>query len=277
MSFDLGAVPYPLITPFNDDFDSASLVCAIEQDGFDPDTVTAEFSYQFLSSEIPELKYLEDLCAQGLAERVLFFESPDSLHRSSLRIGKKGSVHIGHGEIYGRVTITPFIIATQALEHYDPPSRHAEWGEGNFAVAANELLAIGESVRVEISHKIARKQAMIELVESEEMEPEVYRIDASDDVIVVNAGKDIRKVFEIMKRDSSKKPLLFMSLLKDVLQQGLLQARESGGEQKWVRSLEKELGVEDLSELSEDEVWDAPLRLLYPHGAKKILADAEES
>jgi len=118
---------------------------------------------------------------------------------------------------------------------------------------------------------------MIELVESEEMEPEVYRIDASDDVIVVNAGKDIRKVFEIMKRDSSKKPVLFMSLLKDVLQQGLLQARESGGEQKWVRSLEKELGVEDLSELSEDEVWDAPLRLLYPHGAKKILADAEES
>jgi hypothetical protein len=276
MSFDLGVVPYPMVTPFNDDFSSEALLCQVEQVGFDGITVTAEFEYAFLSSEVPELMYLEELCEKGLAERALLFESPESLHRSSLRVGSKGRIAKGNGELFGRVGITPFVIAKAPITDYNPPNRHPEWGDGSFLVNPGELLAIGELFRVEISHKLARQQAMIDLVLSEEMDPEVYRIDAGDDVIVVNAGRDIRKVFEIMKRDSAKKPALFMSLFKDVLQQGLIQSRESGGEQIWVRSLEKELGIDSIEAMTDEEMWDAPQRLLYKFGGKKILAEAED-
>ena len=275
MSFNLGVVPYPLLSPFTDDFGPDFQLCEIRQDSFDPITVSADFEYSFTPGDLPELGYLAELCDSGLAERVLLFESPESLHRSSERVSMRGSLRKGNGELYGRVAITPYVVAIEDIPNFNPPNRHSEWGEGPFTVQSGEILAIGETDRMEISHKLARKQSMINLVLSKEMDPEVYRIDAGGDIIVVNAGSDIRRVIEIMKKDPSKKPALYMSLFKDVLQQGLLQARDSGGEQVWVRSLEQRLEIDDLSELTDDEIWDAPQRLLFSYGAKKILAEAE--
>jgi hypothetical protein len=275
MSFNLGVVPYPLLSPFTDDFATDFRLCEIRQESFDPITVSADFEYSFSSGDLPELAYLGDLCDQGLAERVLLFESPESLHRSSERVGRQGSLRKGNGELYGRVAITPYVVAVQDIPNFNPPNRHGEWGDGIFTVHSGEILAIGDPDRIDISHKLARKQSMINLVLSTEMDPAVYRIDAGGDIIVVNAGSDIRRVIEIMKKDPSKKPALFMSLFKDVLQQGLLQARDSGGEQVWVRSLEQRLDIENLTEMTDEEIWDAPQRLLFDYGAKKILAEAE--
>lgn len=273
MTFDLGAVPYPVVSPFADNFESEGLQCEIEQASFDSHTASASFRYSFITSENPELAYLDALCDQGLAERVILFESPESLHKSSVQCSKRGEIQKGPGELYGRVSITPYIVAKQTMTEFNPPGRHAEWGSGVFTVKSGEVLALGYAAKFDISHKLLRKRSMINLILSEDIDPEVYRIDASDDTIVVTAGVAVRRAIQIMEKDPAKKPALFMSLYKDVLQQGLLQAKENGGEQLWVRSLEQKLGIEHLDELSEQEIWDAPQRLLYDDGAKKIVSE----
>jgi hypothetical protein len=276
MSFDLGSVPYPLVSPHNDDFESDGLECEIEQGNFDPNSASASFRYSFITSESAELAYLDSLCERGHAERVILIESPESLHRSSVVASKRGDFGRGPGELYGRVSITPYVVATRAMDDFDPPNRHAEWGTAKFSVKTGEVLALGHSAKFDISHKLLRKRSMINLVLSEEIDPEVYRIDASDDTIVVTAGVAVRRAIQIMDKDPAKKPALFMSLYKDVLQQGLLQAKENGGEQLWVRSLEQKLGIEHLDELGEQEIWDAPQRLVYEYGAKKIVSEVED-
>lgn len=275
MTFDLGAVPYPLVSPFTDDFDSTGLQLEIELRDFDPVTVSATFAYAFLSSDSPELTYLDALCDRRIAERVLLIESPESLHRSSVWAQRRGEFSRENGQLYGRVSITPFIVATSSIEDFNPPNRHPEWGGGTFRVKAGEVIALGAPTKFDISHKLSRKRSMLNLVLSEDMDPEVYRIDASDDVIVVTAGVAVRRAIQIMAKDPTKKPALFMSVFKDVLQQGLIQAKQNGGDQLWVRSLEPKLGIEHLDELTDQEIWDAPQRLLFEKGAKKIVAEVE--
>lgn len=275
MSFDFGVVPFPLVQPGSDDFPSDGLLCEVEIEAFNASTVTTTFRYAFRSTDHPELEYLDELCRMGLAERILLFESPESLHRSVEKAAVSGDVIKGDGQLYGRVSITPFIIATTDIDNFSPPNSHPEWGGGHFHVREGEIVGIGQTLRVEISHKLSRRQAMIDLQLSEELDPEVYRIDAQADVIVVTAGKDVRRAFEIMAKDPAHRPALFMSLYKDVIQQGLVQARESGGEQAWVRSLETHLEVGDISELSDQDVWDKPQKLLFSRGVNKILVNAD--
>lgn len=275
MSFDLGSVPYPLVSPYTDDFESGGLQCEIEQANFDSYRAAASFRYSFITSESSELGYIDSLCEQGLAERVILIESPESLHRSTVIAVRRGEFSRGPGELYGRVTVTAYVVAKSTINNFDPPNRHTEWGAGRFVVKQGEVLALSLPTKFDISHKLLRKRSMINLVLSEDIDPEVYRIDASDDTIVVTAGVAVRKAIQIMEKDPSKKPALFMSLYKDVLQQGLLQARENGGEQLWVRSFEKKLEIEHLDELTDQEIWDAPQRLLYEHGAKKIVSEVE--
>ena len=275
MSFSLGSVPYPLVSPFNNDFKSRGLQCNVEQGHFDASTVSASFRFVFLNSDSDELAYLDALCEEGKAARILLIESPDSLHRSTLSVSKRGEFQTGPGELYGRVTITPYIVAKENLESFNPPNRHEEWGVGTFSVKQGEVIGLGLGTKFDISHKLMRRRSMMNLVLSEDIDPEVYRIDASDDVIVITAGVAVRRAIQIMEKDPTKKPALFMSVFKDVLQQGLFQAKESGGEQLWVRSLEPKLGIEHLDELTEQEIWDAPQRLLFESGAKKIVSEVE--
>lgn len=275
MSFDLGSVPYPLVSPHTDDFESEGLQCEIEQGDFNSRLASASFRYSFITSENPELAYLDGLCERGLAERIILIESPDSLHRSTIRAAKRGEFKKGPGELYGRVSISAYIVAKSPMGDFNPPNRHSEWGAGKFTVKSGEVLALSHPAKFDISHKLLRKRSMINLVLSKDIDSEVYRIDASDDTIVVLAGVAIRRAIEIMDKDPSKRPALFMSLYKDVLQQGLLQAKENGGEQLWVRSLEKKLEVEHIDDLDEQEIWDAPQRLLFESGAKKIVSEVE--
>jgi hypothetical protein len=275
MTFDLGSVPYPLVSPHTDDFDSGGLQCEIESGSFDSHLALASFRYSFITSENPELAYLDSLCDRGLADRVLLIESAESLHRSSFVAAKRGEFEAGPGELYGRVSISPYVVATKAMDDFDPPNRHVEWGSAKFSVKPGEVLGLGAAAKFDISHKLLRKSSMINLVLSEEIDSEVYRIDASDDTIVVTAGVAVRRAIQIMEKDPTKKPALFMSVFKDVLQQGLIQAKESGGEQLWVRSLEQKLGIEHLDELTDQEIWDAPQRLLYEYGAKRIVSEVE--
>lgn len=275
MSFDFGTVPFPLVQPDSDDFPSNGLRCDLEIEHFDPETVTTTLRYAFSSTGHPELEYLDALCGSGLAERVLLFESPESLHRSVEKVRIAGDVVKPGGQLFGRVKITPLIIATKDIGNFSPPNSHQEWGGGHFRVAEGEIMGVGETLRVEISHKLSRRQAMIDLQLSEELDPEVYRIDATGDVIVVTAGKDVRRAIEIMAKDPAHKPALFMSLYKDVIQQGLIQARDSGGEQSWVRALEPHLEVNDINELTEEEMWEKPQKLLFDRGVNKILVNAD--
>lgn len=273
--FDLGTVPFPLLSPESDDFGRRGLMCDLSIRHFDSVNVTVEFAYQFASTELPEQNYFKMLCQEGKAERVILIESPESLYRESERVGEEGFITRSDGILYGRVTLTPLVITRVELDDFNPPGRDPEWGEGPFLVGKGEIIALGESIRVDISHKLSRKRSMIDLQLSNDMDTEVYRIDASGDVIVVNAGPDIRRAIEIMSKDPSHKPALFMSLYKDVLQEGLRQAKETGGEQAWLRSLEHHLRIEDINDLSEEEMWELPMKHLFPYGAKKILVNAE--
>ena len=114
---------------------------------------------------------------------------------------------------------------------------------------------------------------MIDLRVSPDLDERVYRVDPTGDVIVVLAGVAIREAIQILSK--SYKPALFMSLYKDVLQEGLRQARDTGGEQAWLRSLEKHLEIDDIESLSDEELLEAPQKLLFEHGAKKVLVNSE--
>lgn len=275
--FDLGVVPFPFLSPESDDFEAPGLLCDIQVQHFDAQSMAVEFAYQFGTVEGEEQEYCHYLCDLGLAKRFLLIQSPESLYRESVPVGIEGLLTITGGVLYGRVKITPIVIAETDLSDYQPPYRASEWGAGPFFVGAKDVIAAGETVRLEISHKLSRRRPMIDLRLSNEMDPAVYRIDASDDVIVVNAGKDVRRAIEIMAKDPAYKPALFMSLYKDVLQEGLRQALESGGEQAWLRSLERHFGVDDINDLSEDDIWELPQKHLFNYGARKILENADDA
>lgn len=275
MSFSLGVTPYPLLSPDSEDFSGLSLACEIKQHSFDPATLTVTLSFQFATNEKPELEYFSALCQEGIAERLVLIESPESLHRSVEHVTSSGFLSRGNGELYGRVSVTPFVVALTDIDNFNPPNSHPEWGDSPTAVAQGDVIAVGETLRFEISQKLSSRRPMIDLRVSPDLDERVYRVDPTGDVIVVLAGEAIREAIQIMSKDPLYKPALFMSLYKDVLQEGLRQARDTGGEQAWLRSLEKHLEIDDIESLPDDELLEAPQRLLFEHGAKKVLVNSE--
>jgi hypothetical protein len=271
----LGAVPFPMVGPHSEDFPCSGLRCDIEISSFDPKTIATTITYSFSSDEIPELQYLDGLCNRGQAKRVLYLESPHSLHRSVADADQAGILRSRQGFLFGRVTLTPFIIATADMGDYRPPNTNLEWGDSSFTVHKGDVIAAGESQRFDIRHRSMSRRAMIDLQHSEEIDPEVYRIDAEGDVIVVLAGTEIRRAIEVMSKDPTYRPALYMSLYKDVLQQGLLQARDLDHEPDWLKSLESHLEIDSLEDLKDDDIWEEPQRLLFNLGAKRLLAEVD--
>lgn len=275
MSFSLGVTPYPLLSPSSSDFSGKGLACDVEHHGFDPVTLTVTLAYTFPTDDQPESAYFSTLCDEGKAERLILIESPESLHRSVEHVSSQGLLSRGNGELYGRVTVTPFVVALAEIPEFSPPNAHAEWDGSSSLVSPGDVIAVGESLRFEISEKLSSRRPMIDLRVSPDLDERVYRVDPSGDVIVVLAGTSIREAIQIMSKDPSYKPALFMSLYKDVLQEGLRLARESGGEQAWLRSLEKHLDIDDIENLTDEELLEAPQRLLFEHGAKKVLVNSQ--
>lgn len=275
MSLGLGVTPYPLLSPDTDDFLNSTFDCEISLEPFDPASVTVTLHYSFATNGRPELEYFENLCEEGLAERVVLVESPESLHRSVERVSREGYLTRADGVLFGRVRVTPLLVSTAEIPAYLPPNLHPEWASHSARILHGDILAIGETLRFEVSHKLSRRRPMIDLQVSEQVDQRVYRVDPTGDVIVVLAGPDVRRAIEIMSKDPSYKPALFMSLYKDVLQEGLRHAREHGGEQAWLRSLERHLDIDDIENLTDEELWEAPQKLLFDLGAKKVLVNSE--
>lgn len=278
MSLKPRTFPYPVLSPSSDDFLGATFDADLD---FKPTkeeggtSFTLDFAIQ-LNSE-----FLSTQVQEGLAELWLDVESPETLHRQAYPIQSSGSLQFAKGALFGKVTLTPYLLASVPQTKYTPRGVHHEYSGAEFSVRPGDVLAYGPSQDFEFIRDETSDPDFITFVLAPEMDPDVYQVDVMGSPILVRAGSNVMTYWSKAREDAFTKPALYQGVYKDCVLFALsaLAANEVGEDVYWAKALlskVQDLGISEVSGLDSQELNEVAQRLLARDGLKKALKQLED-
>lgn len=158
--------PYPVLTPRGDDY----VACSFDVDG---ESIKHDSQLELVLNSKLECASLQSLIEHGRAAIVLHVECSRSAYRKSheLQLGVQ-SITISSGDISGRVSLCPFIVAKQDIDGYKSTQFNPIYQDMSFRLRAGAVLAEGieKSVFVDTSTRdIDYKPDIFSVVPDEKM------------------------------------------------------------------------------------------------------------
>jgi len=205
MNFDPNkSFPYPVLTPFSDDYKQASFQATPEML---VDQKSGEISLQatLLLSE----KNLKSLLSDGLASFGCLVKSPTTFYRSWIEFKKTAPFHFGKGHLAGRITVQPAIVAKRDIASFRSDAFHSAYGKTAFNIRAGSMLAMVEPSTFHISNEPCQKiSSVFELVAMPEIKEDRFEIDCSNDKIIIGMPDALKNQFIDAQQESKKRPAL---------------------------------------------------------------------
>lgn len=278
MSLKPRTFPYPVLSPSSDDYLEARLDVDLEFKSLKEDGGTAfllEYKVQ-LDSE-----FLLDQIQKGLSELWLDIESPETLQRQAYPIQSSGDLQFAKGSLFGKVTVTPYVLSACFQQNYKPLAVHHEYQGAEFIVRSGDVLAFGPSQDFEFIRDETSDPDFITFVLVPDMDPDVYQIDVMGSPILVRAGSNVMAYWSKAREDAFTKPALYQGVYKDCVLFALkaLATDEVGADVYWAKALMsrvQELGLTELTGLDSQELNEVAQRLLARDGLKKALKQLED-
>lgn len=140
--------PYPVLSPFSDDYKTGEFDVAIDiiRDGYN---LRADFLATLTS---PGLK---ELIKAGRAQYVYHLECAQTGFRSVVRTTKTcESFTISNKSVNGKLQICPFVIAAEDIAGFSIDDFHNDYSGTSFDIEAGCVMAVGKMATIDISKDI---------------------------------------------------------------------------------------------------------------------------
>ena len=234
MKFHNRAFPYPILDTtdeFRQDFSDGDFQAVLEEAVLEGEQqISIQVTYACSVSKIVELiergkatYALLVICPSTLARRA--FVSESSIQEVTLNIG----------DFFGEVELMPQIVVTEKVNGFCSEDLHEEFRDFAFDLFPGDVLAVGDSEIRTFEFEGLRLEHLIKARLNAELDPNQYEVVLEESKIYIDMGPKFHRIYGEMKQDSAARPLMFMSIYKDMFLMALqeLAAEEGAMDKRW--------------------------------------------
>lgn len=140
--------PYPVLSPFSDDYVSASFIGEVH--------AAKDFNeIVFHLQAVLDNDELQGLIDKDKAEFVFHIECPQTSYRTILRTREPENFkRVAESKLNGKVSVCSFIVAKENLDNYHNDHFNPDYGNMSFNIEKGRILAIGGQTNVEIIKEV---------------------------------------------------------------------------------------------------------------------------
>ena len=239
-----GLTPYPILAPFRDDYQGAHIAVDIDVQ------MTTEKLSLIVNFKLDDSNMLE-LIQRGIAKYAVHVECGSTSYRR-LFSSTDSSIteEIPSGQLSNDFDVCTFVVAVDDIGRFNSPRFHPDYGEESFTVYRGNILAIGDSVNVEINESnYETPPSLIKITKgSERQEVNVQVNTDSDKYIVVSLEPSLYQLY-LQMGEGLYSETVFSLILLPVLESVLSQMAQNQDDQDkyWFKTIEKLLKANDIA------------------------------
>ena len=238
MKFHNRAFPYPILDTtdeYRQDFSDGDFHAVVEETVVEgEEQISVQVTYACSVSEIVEL------IESGKATYALLVICPSTLiRRAFVSESATQQINLNINDFFGEVELTPQIVVTGEVQGFSSEDLHEEFRDSGFDLYPGDVLAVGDSEIRTFEFEGLRLEHLIKARLNEALDPNQYDVVLGESKIYIDMGAKLHQIYGELKQDAAAKPLVFMSIYKDMFLMALQElASEEGAEDKrWATSM----------------------------------------
>ena len=237
--------PYPVLTPYSNDFKNGTFDVAIDvvRDGYD---LRIDFLAELTSQS------LQTLIIHGIAKYAYHLECAQTGFRMVIPTSKISETYTLTSKLVnGKLQICPFIIAADDIKAYTSPDFHEDYQDVSFEVEAGCVMATGKMVTVDISKDIddlVSTPSIFNIIRNPDADCKQMLVDTSQKKIIIKLPLDDFYRYKAMSNDPLVQPVLNSLTVVPALVHVLgelkalpIQERSENSDSSWYKVLNKVL------------------------------------
>lgn len=234
--------PYPVLSPFSDDYVEDEFSFDIKaKNNIDYVEISIQFSLKS--------SYLNKIIEKGKAVFAVRIESSRSRYRKLYIFKEKNNkIEISSGSIEGKVKLTPFIICNRELNNYKSDNFHEDYGDRSYELNIGDIIAISNEREI-ITNKdrdpLRKVTSMFSFCLNDTKNAPAFDIDHSGDRIKIKLSKNNYKILQKLKRSEKLQYILSAKFIVPTLIHILyiLESDNPGDyeEKRWYYVLKKQM------------------------------------
>ena len=238
MKFHNRAFPYPILDAtdeFRQDFSDGDFRAVVEEVVLEgEEQISVQVTYACSVSEIV------DLIESGKATYAMLVICPSTLiRRAFVSESSRQEISLNINDFFGEVELIPQVVVTGEVDGFSSEDLHEEFRDVGFDLYPGDVLAVGDSEIRTFEFEGLRLEHLIKARLDEALDPSQYDVVLEESKIYINMGAKLHQIYGELKQDAAAKPLVFMSIYKDMFLMALQElASEEGAEDKrWATSM----------------------------------------
>lgn len=241
-----GSFPHPVLAPFRDDVSPNDFILKLE---ISSDTQNWYLKVRFEYSN-PTLK---ELVQNGRATHSVHVECRRNFYRELFSfMDETRELVIKANELVGRVEVSGFVSAREAIDEYGVEGAHSDYGDAKFQIRVGDILAVDRTQQFEayVDYDPLKNIASILTIRRDEhREDGQMTVDTNGDVIVATLSQGDYDKYTDLKADPTFVPLLVNQVVVPVLLEAMHEIRDVNDDEfqegmaarRWYRSVYKKL------------------------------------
>ncbi|MHB8064257.1 MAG: hypothetical protein ACYDG2_16770 [Ruminiclostridium sp.] len=234
--------PYPVLSPFSDDYVNACFKADINAFN-DINNIVFELNVSLVEPELVRL------IAQNQAEYVFHIECSNTFYRSIVKTSETKSIkRIAESRLNGRVNVCTFIVAKQDLNHFKIASFNEDYEDMSFHIKRGGILALANQVNIDITkedHDLAKIPSVFLILRRDSEDDVGMKIEIARNKIELFLCNEEFYHYKNVANFSVFQPLLHAALILPALIYTLETLRHSGTEDyetyHWFKVIEQAL------------------------------------
>lgn len=244
MTWNERLIPYPVLTPINDDYISPHFELIVSEPVRTAGTLNIPYHLK-LSSET-----LRELITKSRAQYVIQTSCVKTIARDTLVTNEpKGCLELPDGDYSDVLLLTPYVLATEDIDNFKSDEHATEWRayhpEG-FRIDEAGILAVGNDVEITLSSDSIG--SVIDLVAMPQADG-AFNVSLDDEHIVISVSAEDKQRIDILRMQSEhdlRHASLFSSIYLSAITQAVSEAFDHE-DRRWAQVILKRLedsGVE---------------------------------
>ena len=210
MAWNERYIPYPVLTPSNDDYKNPRFELSVTEPVRSGGTLSIPFSLEVSSNA------LTALVGKSKAQFMIQTSCIKTVARDTFATFKpEGTLTLADGDYSGALLLTPYILAVEEIINFKSDEHAREWREYHpegFDIEEAGILAVGNDVEITLSSDSIG--SVIDLVAMPIAEG-MFSVDLDGEHIVISVSREGKQRIDVMRRQSEWDPAhaaLFPSL-----------------------------------------------------------------
>ena len=270
--------PYPVLSPYSNDFRSGTFDATIDvvRDGYD-------LRIDFLSTLT--CQSLLTCIKQETAKYVYHLECAQTGFRTVVQTNKISETYTLMSKfVTGKLQICPFVVATDDLKAYTSPDFHEDYQGISFDIEAGCVMAVGKMVTVDVSKDIddlANTPSIFNIVRNPDASCKQMLVDMSQRKIVIKLPLDDFYSYKAMSATPMAQPILnsltiipALVYVLEELRALSIQERSENSDSLWYKVLAKALLTQFDCDIESEDFNNQNLLVLAQKLINNPIADA---